>query len=190
MRYELLQGQANVFRFPVERRTPATLNLLREIAPDVREVLNVVEAFDLNTPGSELREAADAEVAEYILNNIITERGERRRKALSNLLQPLIEQAVAACRLASDKWATANEVQQRVVAAAERADWTGRLEEEASSSAHEAAEALLAAHVKAEHALGASRAVEIAQRGKSWTPRSAESDMAWLCDFEQAQGQI
>jgi len=40
MRIELLPGMTNVVRFPVERRARATLELLRGVAPDVREVVN------------------------------------------------------------------------------------------------------------------------------------------------------
>jgi hypothetical protein len=39
MRIEILAGTANVVRFPVERLVRPTLDLMREIAPDVREVL-------------------------------------------------------------------------------------------------------------------------------------------------------
>ena len=45
MRVELLPGMTNVVRFPLEHRARRTLELLRGVAPDVREVLNVAEAF-------------------------------------------------------------------------------------------------------------------------------------------------
>ena len=67
MRIELLTGTTNVMRFPVERRARPTLDLLREIEPDVREVLQVAESFQLPLPGAELRDAVDEEVAEHIL---------------------------------------------------------------------------------------------------------------------------
>ena len=35
----------NVLRFPIERRARPTLDLLREIAPDVREVLNIADGI-------------------------------------------------------------------------------------------------------------------------------------------------
>ena len=62
MRIELLTGTTNVMRFPVERRARPTLDLLREIEPDVREVLQVAESFQLPLPGAELRDAVDEEV--------------------------------------------------------------------------------------------------------------------------------
>jgi len=50
MSVELLSGMTNVVRFPVERRARPTLELLRGIAPDVREVMNVAEAFGMERP--------------------------------------------------------------------------------------------------------------------------------------------
>lgn len=66
MRIELLPGMTNVVRFPVERRARATLELLRGIAPDVREVLSLAEAFGIEPPVHDLRERADAATADYI----------------------------------------------------------------------------------------------------------------------------
>lgn len=183
---ELLQGQTNVFRFPTERRAPATLDLLYNLLPDVRDVMNVAEAFDLGLPGIELRDAVDAETAEYILNSVTTERGERRRQVLDDLLNPLLTDAVGACRLAQDKSAAANEIQLRLTQATKRGDWTGSLEEHALIAAIAAAEALVAAHVKAEEAQGVARAVGLAKRGEMWIPRSAEAELAWLDEAHTA----
>jgi hypothetical protein len=44
---ELVSGTTNVIRFPVAQRIIPTLDLLHEIAPDVRVVLNLVDAFFL-----------------------------------------------------------------------------------------------------------------------------------------------
>jgi hypothetical protein len=45
MRPDMLPGTPNVVRFPVERRARPTLDLMREIAPDVREVPAIAEVF-------------------------------------------------------------------------------------------------------------------------------------------------
>jgi len=66
MRVELLPGGKNVLRFPIERRARPTLGLLREIAPDVREVLNIAEAFGMEPPAHGLREHVDAATAGHI----------------------------------------------------------------------------------------------------------------------------
>ena len=47
MRIDLLPGTENVLRFPVERRACPTLALLREIAPDMREVWAIAEGTSL-----------------------------------------------------------------------------------------------------------------------------------------------
>lgn len=188
MRIELLQGQTNVIRFPVERRAPATLDLMRELAPDVREVLNVADALDLAVDGIELRDDVDAATADYVLNHVITERGERRRQALNDILQPYVETAVTAARLAHDKRDELGDAQQRLAAAVSRGDWTGELEEQTDSVMYDAAQALVTAHVKVEEAEGAARAVGMAKRGECWIPRREENDMAWLLDAQTAGG--
>ena len=66
MRVDLLPGMTNVVRFPLERRARPTLELLRGIAPDVREVMNVAKAFGMEGPLPDLRERADIATAEHI----------------------------------------------------------------------------------------------------------------------------
>ena len=66
MRAKTLPGLSNVVRFPVERRARPTMELLREIAPDVREVMAIADTFDLDVP-VDLRERVDAETAQYIV---------------------------------------------------------------------------------------------------------------------------
>ncbi len=68
MHVELLPGTTNVIRFPAERRARPTLDLLRDVTPDVREVLLLVDAFRLETPPADLRDRTDAETAEHIAN--------------------------------------------------------------------------------------------------------------------------
>jgi hypothetical protein len=48
MRVEACNGTSNVVRFPIERRAQPTLELLREIAPDPREVDLVIETFGID----------------------------------------------------------------------------------------------------------------------------------------------
>ena len=187
MRTELLHGQTNVFRFPVELRAPATLDLLRDLAPDVRHVLNVADAFDLSVPGIELRDMVDAETAEHIVNHLVLEHGARRRASLDALQAPLVQRAVDACRHANDRHAQAVEAQAKVQQAAGRNDWTRAIEEKANDLVLQAAEALVAAHVAVEQAEGAARAIGMARRGECWVPRNAGADMMWLCDVQMAQ---
>ena len=48
MNIELLPGLTNVIRFPLEERARPSCELLREIEPDIREVMSVAEAFGLD----------------------------------------------------------------------------------------------------------------------------------------------
>src|ERR1700723_2415221 len=100
MRFEMLPGMTNVVRFPVERRARPTLELLRDIAPDVREVLSIAEAFDLDMPAPDLRDRVDLETAEHILNTIAGTR--MLPSTLDELVNPTVARAVDACRAAHD----------------------------------------------------------------------------------------
>ena len=66
MRWELLPGSSNVYRFPVELVAKPTADLLRSVAPDVREVSLVAEAFGLEEPPTEVRNGSDRAMAERI----------------------------------------------------------------------------------------------------------------------------
>jgi hypothetical protein len=115
MRIELVAGATNVVRFPVERRVRPTMDLLRELAPDAREALNVSESFGLSMPEHDARHTADDEMADHIVNHVPPEPGPQRRASLEALLEPMIVRAVAACRTAHDAAVVATEAQQRVV---------------------------------------------------------------------------
>ncbi len=79
----------------------ATLELLRGIAPDVREVLSLAEAFGIEPPVHDLRERADAATADYIAAQVPRDAPTRRPcwPGLSVRGQP----AVASCRAAYDR---------------------------------------------------------------------------------------
>jgi hypothetical protein len=115
MRIELVAGATNVVRFPVERRVRPTMDLLRELAPDVREAMNVAESFGLSMPEHDARHTADAEMADHIMNHVRPEPGPQRRASLEALLEPMIVRAVAACRTAHEAALMATEAQQRMV---------------------------------------------------------------------------
>ncbi|MBV8287543.1 MAG: hypothetical protein JOZ35_11535 [Hyphomicrobiales bacterium] len=59
MRWELMPATRNVVRFPVELMAKPTSDLLRSVAPDVREVSLVAESFGLDEPPMEVRNASD-----------------------------------------------------------------------------------------------------------------------------------
>lgn len=178
MRIELLPGLTNVIRFPVERRARPTLDLLREIAPDAREVSSAIEAFGLDDPTIGLRDAVDASTAEYILNHVRAEPGSERKETLGSLLTPVLEQAVMACRKAHDAAVAAGEAQQTLLQAqTEGGYWLEPIEAEAEDLTQVAVDLLVEAHRMAEEAEGVSRAVGMAQRGETWAPVNRRGDV-------------
>ena len=188
MRIELLPGMTNVVRFPVERRARATLELLRGIAPDVREVLNLAEVFGMEPPVHDLRERADAATAEYIATHVPRD-APVRDAMLTELERPVVERAVAACRAAHDTSLEASEVQQLLLGAQTDGQfWIDGLRERAEALTERAVTLLLTAHARAEEAEGVARAVGLARRGTGWAPRSVVDDMDTLIADQLAAG--
>lgn len=177
MTIELLPGTTNVVRFPVEERARPTLDLLREIAPDVREVGLVADFHGLDLPSLDFRHRVDAEAAEHILNHIDSNPGPARVSALRGLLAPLVAAAVQACREARRAAVAADEARRRVARAkAEGGYWVEALEERAEMLSRRAAELLIAAFVWSEEAEGVARAVSLARRGQAWTPLDVQAE--------------
>ena len=55
-----------VVRFPMELRAEPSMDLIRAIEPDVREVLLVAECFGLEPPAPDLCGRVDEETARFI----------------------------------------------------------------------------------------------------------------------------
>ena len=181
MHIEPLPGQDNVVRFPVERRVRPTLDLLREIAPDVREVSLVAETFGLEQPRHDLRHQVDARTAEYIADQVPDEPGEARRALLDGLLAPLVAAAVEACRASHDASLAAASMRERQQAAeAVGSFWVASLRERTDALTLRAAELLLEAHARCQEAEGAARAVGFARRGEPWRPHDPREVGEWL----------
>ena len=119
MSVELLFGMTNVVRFPVERGARPRLELLRGIAPDVSEVLNVAEAFGMERPVPDLRERADVATAEHIANQIPAAGAERKK------LDPIIAATIASCRAAHDAWLEAAAAEEVLVRARQAGHFPG-----------------------------------------------------------------
>ncbi len=180
MRVELVPGMANVVRFPVERRARPTLALMREIAPDVREVLNVAEAFGLDMPAHDLRDRVDAETARYIVEQFGGV-GALPHAVLDELLRPVLARAVAASRTAHDLSADAAEARQRLSRARTAGHfWIEPLRERVETAMLRTAEALIEAHARVEEAEGVARAVDLARRGEIWAARDHDAEDAAL----------
>ena len=173
----------NVVRFPVERRARPMLELLRGIAPDVREVLNVAEAFGMERPVPDLRERADVATAEHIANQIPAAGAERER-LLGEMLDPIIAATIASCRAAHDAWLEAASAEEVLVRARQAGHFPGdALEERAAALARRAAERFLVAHMRTEETEGVARAVGFARSGEAWQPRDARREAEELFRF-------
>lgn len=149
MRIEFLPGMTNVVRFPLELRTRPTLEHMRDIAPDIREVLNLAEQFGMEPPLPDLREQTDRTTAEYIALQLPAD-GPERAAMLRDLEKPVVRRAIEACRTARDA---------SVASAAAEAAW------------ERAVVLMLEAHARVEEAEGVARAVAFARRGETWLPR-------------------
>ena len=181
MHIELLPGLENVIRFPVERRARPTLELLREIAPDSREVSLTAVAFGLEEPPHGLRHVVDRRTAEHILNVVPSEPGEVRTAMLKNMLEPLVMAAVEACRVSHDTSCDLVATQERLLAAESSGSlWAEKLGERADALSVRSAELLIEAHLRYEEVEGAARAVECALRGEPWTPYDPRETSEWL----------
>ena len=174
--FELLDGMTNVVRFPVEQRARPTIELLRDIRPDLRVLLANADSFGFEPPSSMLQADADRETAAYIETE--TPRGARPSAAfLGSLVQQVVARAVTAAREAIAARAAATAAQQRAIVATEAgasaAEW---LQDRAATAMVRAAELGLMAHGAAEQAEGVARAVQFARQGQPWMARSAAAD--------------
>jgi len=164
-------GTSNVVRFPIEERARPTLDLLRELAPDVRGVELTAEAFQLARPDPGFRHRVDEEAAEYILIHIDPTPGEARAAALRALCDRAVVAAVKAARAWRRASTLADDARRLVVRArAVGGYWLDALEQRREGLEHEAAVWLLEAHVRTEEAEGVARAVRLALSGETWTP--------------------
>ena len=184
---DLLPGTGNVFRFPTEERTRPTLKLLRALAPDVRSVDMLADAYGLEFPPADLRDRVDAEAAEHIANNVEPLPSADRAAQLGALLEPVVATAVNAARASRRAWSLVGEGRRQLAQAKrEGGFWLAGREERLRGQEMQAAEATIEAHVRSEEAEGVARAVSLARSGEAWTPRSTHADMDALLQAEGA----
>jgi hypothetical protein len=186
MRIEMLPGMGNVVRFPVERRARPTLALMREISPDVREVLAIADSLTLAVPVDDLRDRVDAETAAHIAAQV-PPHGASRGALLTKLIEPAVVAAIAAIRLASDVSLDATEAHAVVLRAQTSGHyWIEPLRERALALTVRAAELLVVAYTRVEEAEGVARAVDLARRGEAWTPRDLDAEFEALLAMRRA----
>jgi hypothetical protein len=176
MRIALMAGTTNVVRFPVEQRAKPSLDLLRDIAPDLREISLVAEAFGLDEPSGGIRDVADRKMAERIASGEWPAASEERAAALDAILKPLVERAVVVCRTAHKAAAVSDDAAEAFVNAQGRGGyWLSPLEDASNRRATEAAEFLIDAYVATQEAFGAARAIRMAKCGEEWRPFDVEA---------------
>ena len=83
------------------------------MAPDVREVMNMAEAFGMEAPPPHLRERADIATAEHIANQIPAG-GAKREALLGEMLESIIAGAIASSSEAHDAWLEAAAAEEMV----------------------------------------------------------------------------
>ena len=187
MRIELTPGMTNVVRFPIERRAKPSMDLVRDIAPDSREVSLVIESFGFDDDIDGVRDGADQEMADYIAHNGCRLSSSKQEADFDQSLRPFIERAVSLCREAHDASLAAVKAQRLVVEAqSEGGYWLTPLSEQASERTFYAARLLVDAHVACQRAAGASRAIEIAKRGETWAPFDLHAEALAMCVDELA----
>ena len=157
-----------VVRFPVELRAEPSMDLIRAIEPDAREVLLVAECFGLELPAPDLCDRVDAETSRFIAEQVLPlPRGEQGR-ALRELLHPAVVAAVEACGLADGtSRRSAAAISDLLRAQALGRHWVAALEERSNARMMEAAGLLVVAHCRCQEAHGVSRAVGLARRGEA-----------------------
>ncbi len=186
MNIELLPGLTNVIRFPVEQRVRPSMLVVHEIAPDIREVLMIAEAFQLDGYNPGLTDATDRETGTHIAEQLLPAAPQDWMAALDALLAPVVERAVGACRQAHRASLQGVEAQQKLHRAkTEGGFWMEPLEERAEALTRHAAESLLTAYARCQEAWGVDRAVGLARRGEAWRPRSTDDAGDWLAGAER-----
>ena len=182
MNIEMLPGLSNVIRFPIEQRARPSYELLTEIEPDIREVMNVAEAFGLEGVDHTLKDATDQETARYLAEQVLPIGGPELNARLEAVLAPAVERAVEACRVAHASSVRTVAAQQKLHAAkVGGSSWLEPLEEQADLSTRETAELLVAASARCQEVRGMKRAIDLARKGEVWTPYDPQADAQdWL----------
>ena len=168
-------GLNNVVQFPLRRVLPEQVAKAFEGVPDVREVGNIAEAFQLEMPSQDLRDRVEASVAEFVLNNVPPEKGARREAALRALLATYAERAETAAEVARDAWVTAEAAQEGVVLRQQEQGTDAALEilsQRANDLTEQAAQLTITAYGFSVERSAAARVVSLAQRGEEWRPTS------------------
>jgi hypothetical protein len=188
MRYETIGLGSNVIRFPIEARAKPSLDLLSDVAPDMREVELIAEAFGFDAPDPEGRDKADRAMAETLAKTALSADQKDRRAALDAMLKPYVDHAVATCGEARQAALHSDEAGEKLASAQiEGGYWLQPLETAANGWAVAAARLQIDAHEAAQAAHGAARAIAFAGRGEAWRPSNVHEDIEAIILAHKAQ---
>lgn len=171
----------NLVRFPVEKRTRPSFEMMCDLAPDSRMIPMIAEALQVDDIDPELRDAADREMGEHLATLIMPESGTARRQYFIGLreqtLAPAIHASIEAKRLADDAYRAS-----RAAIDAEQMDRlnASALALRANHFLNASARAALEAHRLCEIARGKCRALTLAEMGEAWVPFDAQEAGTWL----------
>lgn len=175
--------RTNVVRFPIELRAAPSLALIREMEPDVRDIVFAAEGLGLNVASPDLQERIAAETTQRIAQQVLPLAPTEQRRALDELLRPVMTAAFDACREAGRAAKRSSKAAGDVLQAlATGGYWMAPLERRADALLHEAALAMVEAHRRCQEARGVSRAVGMARRGEAWVPYDPVATSEWLAE--------
>lgn len=155
--------------------------LVGKLEPDGREVVLAGADLGLDLPPTDLFDQVDAETARCIAEQVLPLTPDGQRRALDEMLQPVLAAAVVACRAAKLASLRVAEAAREVMEMqTEGGHWMEPLEETADALLHEAALAMIEAQRRCQEARGVSRAVGMARRGEAWVPYDPAATSSWL----------
>jgi hypothetical protein len=181
-----MRDNQTIIRFPLERRRPPLMHALHDVAPDAREVGNIIDAMRL-PPIGDPRAEADKAAAGVIAKSEWPEAEDQRQAALDDMLKTYVDQAIATCSLASDAEAEAA----AAIDAARLATYyhgspdAPTLEKKADRIIYKAAWLTVQAFIQCKAAQGVARAVDYSKRREPWSERTVQQDTDWLCNAER-----
>ena len=167
MRIQFMTGDVSLIRFPIERRLRASEEMLHDIRPDVREIFQLVEAFELEPLDLGVQDRAGKQMAGYLVQ--LSDGDLRRGAALGALKDELLREAVAVCAEAARAFELAGEAAQKLRdATMSGGSYLRVFQERSAALTFAGVKAMIRAHIAVERTLGALRAIRLAEEGENW----------------------
>lgn len=173
----------NLVRFPVERRSLPSFEMMSELAPDGRMIPHILEALDIEDYDPDLQDNADREMAESVALMKAPQNDEARRQFFGALREQAVKPAIAASveakRVADEAYRASRRAIDAETGDPLNAFALGRL---ANRFLNTSARTALRAHELCEIARGKCRALTLAEMHEPWVPFDIQEAGAWLVD--------